>query len=366
MSILIALGEKSAENYASLLVDKLENIDPELCIYSICGNLIEKKTKKIADYRDISVIGFKEAMSIVGKALKLLKQVKRFILDNNIDLIVLIDFPEFNIKLARFAKKHNVKVVYYINPKVWAWRSYRMHALFKYSDAIIPILPFEKSFFSIKGMDKNKIFYFGHPIIDLLHNKVGTHKKQNLILIMPGSRKIEIENNAPVMFEAAKKINDNFSGFEFVWVLPDEFDSEYATDILKGFEFISIKRNVYDLMDSAYFGILKSGTTTLEAAIFALPMVVVYKLSKISYFLGKILINNVRFISLPNIISGKMIVKELIEDSANADTIYDEFVRIHSNKTLYNNIKNDLMNIAYSLGEYPVTDKIAKKIYSMV
>jgi len=366
MSILISLGEKSAENYASLLVDKLKNIDTELHIYSICGNLIEKKTEKIADYRDISVIGFKEALSIAGKALKLLKQVKRFILDNSINLIVLIDFPEFNMKLARFAKKHNVKVVYYINPKVWAWRSYRMHALFKYSDAVMPILPFERSFFSIKGMNKNRIFYFGHPMVDLLHNKVGTHKKQNLILIMPGSRKIEIENNAPDMFKAAKKINDNFSGFKFVWILPDEFDSEYAFDKLKGFEFISIKHNVYDLMDKAYFGILKSGTTTLEATMFALPMVVVYKLSKISFFVGKILINNVKFISLPNIISGKMIVKEFIENDANADTIYDEFVRIHSDKTVYNNMKKDLMNVSHSLGEYPVTDKIAKKIYSYI
>ena len=366
MSILISLGEKSAENYASLLIDKLKNIDSKLYIYSICGSLIEKKTEKIADYRDISVIGFKEALSIAGRALKLLKQTKSFILKNNIKLIILIDFPEFNMKLARFAKKHNITVVYYINPKVWAWRSYRMHALFKYSDAVIPILPFEKTFFSIKGMDRDKIFYFGHPMTDLLHNKVGTHKKQKLILIMPGSRKIEIENNADVMFKAASKIHSNFSGFEFAWVLPDEFDDEYVSEKLNGFEFISIKRGVYELMDKAYFGILKSGTTTLEAAMFALPMVVVYKLSKISYFLGKILINNVRFISLPNIISGKMIVKELIEDRADENAIYNEFVRIHSDEAIYNNMKNDLMGVAHSLGEYPVTDKIAKKIYSMI
>ena len=367
MNVLVVTGERSAENYASLLVDELAALDKTLNFFSVCSNVLSKKTDKIADYREISIIGIKEALGVVNKALKLLNTVKQSIIKNDIKTVVLIDFPEFNMRLAKFAKKSGIKVIYYISPQVWAWREYRIKALFKYSDLVIPILPFEKTFFNIKGADKKKLSYFGHPLVDLLHDKIGKHtEKEKIILIMPGSRKTEIAHNGNVMFEAAKTLRKTMSNFRFIWALPDNIEKEYAEDMLSGFEFIEIERDSHSLMDRAYFGILKSGTTTLEAAMFGLPMVVVYNLSKGSYSLGKLIIRGVKYISLPNLIAGESIVKELIGSRANGENIADECLRVCEDETVYNAMKEKLKGISGVLGEYPVTKKIAEQIYSMI
>lgn len=366
MNALIVTGEKSAENYASILIDEFKKLDKNINFFSVSSDILESKTQKIADYRSISIIGLKEAFLVAGKAFGLLRKIKSFIGKNDIDVVILIDFPEFNMRIAKFAYKLGKKVVYYISPQVWAWRKYRVKNLFLYSTLVVPILPFEKTFFSLNGVDKNKIAYMGHPIVDLLHDKIGIHKKENIILIMPGSRKSEIDYNCKTMFEAAKIIKDRYGYFRFVWVLPKDFDKEYANKMLQGFEFIEVENDAYALMDKAYFGILKSGTTTLEAALFGLPMVVVYKLSKISYIIGKLIINGVNYISLPNLIYGKMVVKEFIEDDATAENIADEFFKIHTNPDLYNKMHNELSGMINILGEYPVTEKIVKKVYSIV
>ncbi len=367
MNVLIVTGEKSSENYASLLVDALLSIDKNIKLYSLCSNILNKKTVKIGDYRDISTIGVKEAAGIVGKAVKLLSKVKTSMVENNVDMVILMDFPEFNMRMAKFAHKLGIKVVYYISPQVWAWREYRTKALFKYSDLVIPILPFEKTFFNLRGIEKSKVSYFGHPLVDLLHNKLNKDvKTENRILIMPGSRKTEIEHNAEVMLQSAKLLKENLRNFEFVWALPDNISFEYAKQFLEGFDFIKIERDSHSLMQSSYFGILKSGTTTLEAAMLGLPMVVVYRISKTSYSLGKLLIRGVKYISLPNLIAGDKIVEELVGSNITSEQIAVKCLDVCKNKDRYEKLKERLKGIACVLGEYPVTPKIAQKIYSII
>lgn len=366
MNILIVTGERSAENYASVLVDELFRIDKDVKIFSICSDILDKKTEKIADYRDISVIGIKEALSVVNKALRLLKLTKKAITDNRIDTVVLMDFPEFNMRIAKFANSLGKKVVYYISPQVWAWRGYRIKALFKYSDFVIPILPFEKTFFNVKGVDKNKLAYFGHPLVDLLHGKIDDgRKREKIVLIMPGSRKTEIEYNYRAMFEAANILKDKMKGFEFIWALPKNINFDYAKRLLYEFDFIKVENDSHILMKRARLGILKSGTTTLEATMFGLPMVVVYKLSTLSYIFGKLLIKNIKHISLPNIIAGREIVKELIEHEATSENIVQECLKLYNNPVFYEDVRSQLRSVSCVLGEYPVTKKIAQKIYSL-
>ncbi len=367
MNVLIVTGEKSAENYALLLVNRLLSIDKSLEFHSVCSTILDKKTKKIADYRDISIIGIKEATGIIRKAIKMLKTVKTFITENNVELVILMDFPEFNMQIAKFAHKRGIKVVYYISPQVWAWREYRTKKLFEYSNLVIPILPFEKTFFNIKNVEKDKIAYCGHPLVDLLHDKlVKTPKKEKIILIMPGSRKTEIEHNFKIMFETAKLLKNSLDNFEFIWALPDNMEMDYAKRFLKGFDFIKITYNSHSLMQKAYFGILKSGTTTLEAAMLGLPMVVIYKLTKTSYSLGKLLIKGIKYISLPNLILGENVVKEFVGYGFKAENIASECLRICQDSNTYEKLSSKLKGIACILGEYPVTEKIADKIYSVI
>ncbi len=367
MNILIVTGERSAENYASLLVDEIGIIDSSAKFFSVCSDILNKKTKKVADFRDISVIGAKEAFKIANKAYLLLKKIKEEIKNKNIDLVILMDFPEFNMKIMKFAKKLDKKVVYYISPQVWAWRSYRIKALFEYTDLVIPILPFEKTFFKVRHIDKKKIAYCGHPLVDLLHDKMKDNpKRENIILIMPGSRKSEMEYNCKTMFDAGRLIKNSISSFRFVWVVPEYMDNEFINKQLEDFEFIETAYDAHSLMRKAYFGILKSGTTTLEAAMLNLPMVVSYKISKMSYYVGKALIRGINYISLPNLIYGDQVVKELIEDKATPEAIFEQFSLLHNNSYLYNDMIKKLKKISFSLGDYPVTRKIAQSIYGIV
>lgn len=363
MNALIVTGEKSAENYAYLLINELKQLG-HFSFFSICSTMLEKESEKIADYRDISIIGTKEALPILKKAIKTLKDTKRTIKEKEIELIILMDFPDFNMRVAKFAKKLGKKVVYYITPQVWAWRKYRIKQLAKYTDLIIPILPFERFFFKLHNL--NKVFYFGHPLVDILHNKIGIHKKENIILLMPGSRKSEIEYNYKTLFEAAKVINDRTKEFEFVWIYPKHLPDHIPNKLTEEYRFIKVKHETYEYMDKAFFGILKSGTTTLEAAMFGLPMVVVYKMSPTSYRMGKLLIKNIKHISLPNLISGEEIVRELIQNKATPENIANEFFRIYQDDSLYEDMKSKLRGLNNILGEYPVTRKIAEKIVSVL
>ncbi len=363
MNTLIVTGERSAENYASLLIDELKKRG-NFKFFSICSTLLEEKTEKIADFRDISIIGAKEALPILKKAIKTLNETKRTIREKEIDLVILLDFPEFNLKIAKFAKKLGKKVVYYITPQVWAWRKYRIKQLDKYTDLIIPILPFERFFFKINNLDK--VVYLGHPLVDILHDKIGKHKKENIILLMPGSRKSEIELNSKIIFKAAETIKSSVEGFRFVWIYPKHLPNELKEKLLEDYDFIEVEHDPYEYMDKAFFGILKSGTTTLEASLFGLPMVVVYRVSPTTYRMGKILIKNIRFISLPNLIAGEEIVKELIQNEATEEKIADEFFRIYKNTALYESIRSKLKGLRNILGEYPVTEKIAERIVSIL
>ena len=363
MNVLIVTGEKSAENYASLLIDEFNRLG-DFSFFTISSTLLENKSKKIADYRDISIIGAREALPILKKALTILKETKKIIREQNIELIVLMDFPDFNMKIARFSKRLGKRVVYYITPQVWAWRKYRISQLEKYTDMIIPILPFERFFFKLHRLDK--VFYFGHPIIDILHSKIGVHKKENIILLMPGSRKSEIDFNAKVMFDAAKLIKENVKDFRFVWVYPEHLTEEFSQIYLEKYPFIELKHNPHEWMDNAFFGIVKSGTTTLEAALFGLPMVVVYRMSPTSFRLGKILIKNIKHISLPNLIAGEEIVKELIQKEANPENIAKEFFKVYQDEHRYSEMRENLKGLKNILGEYPITKKIAEKIVSVL
>ncbi len=362
MNILIVTGERSAENYASLLVDELARLNKQYSFYSISSDILSKKTHKIGDYREISVIGIKEAFSITGKALRLLNETKRNITKLNIQAVILLDFPEFNMRISKFARKKNIKVIYYISPQVWAWREYRIKALFEHSDLIIPILPFEKTFFSIKAPDAHKVAYFGHPLVDLIQPP-GQAAREKTILIMPGSRISEIRHNAPHMIEAARIINSRTNGYSFVWGIAPHIDISVAKNLLKGNTFIEINSDAKRLMATSRLGILKSGTTTLEAALYNLPMVVVYRLSRLSLLLGRILIKHIKHISLPNLIAGREIVPELIGKKATKETIAEEAIDILLNNDRYSIMSRALREVASVLGEPPVTKKIAEKIH---
>jgi len=270
------------------------------------------------------------------------------------------------MRLARLAYSAGKKVIYYISPQVWAWRSYRTRSLFEYSHLVVPILPFERLFFSVRGVEKNRIAYFGHPLVDLLHNRIGKHKKENVFLLMPGSRVSEIEHNAEEMLKASEQIASKLNGVSFVWALAPHLPEELILDYLERYPFVKVVRDSHSWMDRSLMGILKSGTTTLEAAIFNLPMVVVYRLSRLSLGLGRLLIKNIKHISLPNLIAGASVVPELIGGAANAQSIADACLELYNNPERIKKQREALRGVVSVLGEYPVSEKIARRMYEVL
>ncbi len=366
MKLFLSVGEKSAEKYAYLLTLELKKLHNDIEILSFGSDLLATQSKKIADYKDISVIGFKEALNILPKAIKVLNTIKKAIVDNSIEALILMDFPDFNLQLAKFGKKHGKKVIYYITPQVWAWRKSRIKQLFFYADLIIPILPFERLFFnsqSIKyNLDSSKVQYFGHPIVDILHTHLEEKTDcENTILILPGSRLSELNFHTKIFFDAANLLKKDFNDYKFV-VCIQEQHMDYMRQFIKDYPFIEIDTDTYTLMKKSKLAIAKSGTVTLEAALFVLPMVVSYRLSNLSYVVGKTLIHGVNYIALPNVIYGKSIVPELIQFRATPNNIYEQAKSILDNSQYRLQIKQQLMQVRYALGQYPITQKIAKAI----
>jgi len=370
MKLFLSVGERSAEKYAYLLAQELKNTQSNIKILSFGSSLLAAYSEKIADYQDISVIGFKEALNVIPKAAKILNIIKKTILKRNVDALILMDFPDFNFQLAKFAKKYGKKVIYYITPQVWAWRKTRIKQLFKYTDLIIPILPFERTFFSIQAAKysykPSKIAYFGHPILDVLHKDLEEESKtEKIVLILPGSRLSELNFHTKVFLEAAYLLKEDFNDYRFVVATQEHF-LDYFKQFIKTYPFIEISTDTYGLMKKSTLAIAKSGTVTLEAALFGLPSVVVYKLSNLSYIVGKALIHGVDSIALPNIIHGENIIPELIQYNATAQNIYKQAKSMLSNTYYRLQIKRELSQIQYALGQYPITPKIAKAILNFL
>ncbi len=368
MNVLLIVGEKSAENYASLLVDSLKHIRPQWKFYSVCSTLLEEKTTKVLDYSSISVIGIREAFSVASRAFAFLKSVKECLVRCNIDLVILMDFPEFNLRVARFAHSLGIKVVYYTIPQIWAWREYRVRYLMDWCDLIVPILPFERVFLTTRGIDKEKVVYLGHPIMDVLESYIGKpNQREEIVLVMPGSRVSELERNAPIMMEAARRIKERYRSYRFVWILPETAEKSECVGVMKErYPFVEVEREPYGFMKRAMFGILKSGTTTLEAALLGLPMVVSYRVTNFSYMIGKLLVRDIGYISLPNLIAGRKIVKELIQNNSTPDNIEREFNAFRERKGIYGSMERNLEFLRYTLGEASVSMRVARLIASLL
>lgn len=369
MKILLSVGERSAERYAYFLSLELKKQKQDIELFSFGSDLLSTCTKRVADYKDISVIGFKEAINVLPKAIQILNSVKKAVLDNNIDTVVLLDFPDFNLRLAKFVHKLGKKVAYYITPQVWAWRFSRIKQLNEYADLIIPILPFEKTYFGYQfqklGFESSKVKYVGHPLVDIFHNIAqNLSKKEKLILILPGSRKKEIAYHAKIFLDVAKLLKNDYPQYSFVVGTPEQF-LNYYDELLVAYPFVEVQTDIYNLMSRAEMAITKSGTVTLEAVFFDLPIVVAYRLSFLSYLVGKVLIRGVNCISLPNIIFGGKFVPELIESKANVRNIYKEANVLIQSKAKQNLMREKFRFVKHSLGQYPVIPKIAKEILSL-
>jgi len=334
----IIAGEASGDLHGSNLIKELKIINPSSTFRCWGGDLMKSQCNKLVmHYDDFSYMGFLEVIVNAKKILSYISLCKKDIEEYNPDVIIYIDYPGFNMKIAEWAKRKNFINHFYISPKVWVWKEYRVKKIKKVIDKMYVILPFEEGFYLNKH--NYKVDFVGHPLLDAIDNQKEFNRQEFLaknklsskpvIALLPGSRNQEIIKLLPLMLDVVSNFND----YQIIIAgAPNKSINYYEKIILSNKESRSsikvICNQTYDILRISSAAIVTSGTATLETALFRVPQVVCYKTSVISYLIGRLLIHNLKFISLVNIILDKHVVKELIQNNCNKDNLVIELQKI--------------------------------------
>ena len=358
-TIMFSAGESSGDQHAANMFKELQIQLPNIKGLGMGGTKMQQVGVDIRfDSSGIAVIGLIEVIKHYGDIRKALKLMEKLLLTEKPDLLVCVDYKEFNLRLAGFAKKQGVKVLFYVSPQVWAWRPGRVVTYGKAIDMMAVIFPFETTYYEAKNVP---VQYVGHPSVDKVHpqlSKAEDMAKYSLstdnpvIGILPGSRINEIKRMLPLMLAAAEDLAQSHKGIQFVLPQADSISDTLLQGYLQtsSVDIKVIKNQPYDVIQCCDAIMTTSGTATLEIALLMIPMVIVYKLSVISYFLGKYLVHT-KFIGLPNIIAGKGIVKELIQHEVTRENLVAELNMILGNINYREEMLTNLATVKEKLGQ---------------
>ena len=363
MKYYIIAGEASGDLHGSNLIKELKKLDNSSHFRCWGGDLMSQECNYLVKhYKDYSHMGFFEVFINLKKILNNLSFCKKDIKKYNPDVIIYVDFPGFNLRIAKWAKKNKFKNHFYISPQIWAWKQNRIKTIRKVIDRMYVILPFEKKFYSSINFN---VHYVGHPLLDVIKtnkNETLDRGQEKIIALLPGSRDQEIKKILPEMINIIK----NFKNYSFyICAAPSQKRSTYLKYIKdKNIEKVKIVENqTYEILSKSSAALVTSGTATLETALFKIPQVVCYKSSWISIMIGKFLLRNLKYISLVNLILDKEVVKELIQENLNEKNLTSELKNILEGDHRINMLKsyNELID---KLGNKGASEKTALKIFN--
>ncbi len=357
--ILIIAGEASGDLHGANLVKELLRQDPSLRIFGVGSrNMREAGVTMLADASAISVVGATEVLTHIGAIYGVYAKLKRFLRQERPDLLILIDFPDFNLLVARTARKLGIPIAYYISPQVWAWRKGRARKIAKLVRAIMVIFPFEVDIYRREGAD---VRFVGHPLADVVSSSLSReearaalelHRDRKTVALLPGSRRKEISNLLPDMLAAAKLLQERFNDVQFVLPVASTLDPVFVKSYLaaSGVPVTLVDGRVYDVLRAADAAIVTSGTATLETGLMAVPMVIVYRISRISYAIGRMIID-VKNIGLVNIVAGMTVVPELIQDQVTPAAIAAAIGEVLADPGRAAAVRADLERVRGQLGQ---------------
>ena len=328
--IIIVAGEESGDMYASDIINKLSKKE-NLKFYGMGSNKMKKtKANLLVDSSDLAVIGFIEILKMYPKLLKALNVMKKSIETIKPDLLILIDYQEFNMKIAKYAKSKGIKVLFYISPQVWAWRENRIKNIKNCIDEMAVIFPFEEKYYNKLGVNAS---YVGHPLVENNFYKKKYAKNKNYIGFFPGSRLNEVKKHIPIIKDVINNIHSKNPNEKFIISCSGNIDKIIYKSYFSNKDYIKIiyNENIYETIDMCKVAVAASGTITLQIALKKVPMCVFYKLSNITYLIAKFLVKT-KFISLVNIILGKKVVNEFIQGSASPENITSEIEKLINNE----------------------------------
>ena len=366
MKYYIIAGEASGDLHASNLVAEIKKKDKKAEFRGCGGDLMKAQgVELLKHYRTMAYMGFVEVAVNLRKVLGNIAQCKKDIVDYHPDVVILVDYPGFNLRIADFAHENGFKVVYYISPQIWAWKRRRVHKIKKLVDKMLVILPFEEEFYRRYGVD---VTFVGNPLLDELA-KVGTGnrsiflrrnslgERREIIALLPGSRRQEVKRTLPVMI----KVASHFPDYQFVIAGISSLEKSLYKDIMGQSDVFFVENQTYELLQNSSAAMVTSGTATLETALFSIPEVVCYKATDFSYRLAKWMIK-VKFISLENLIMDREVVKELIQGDMNEDNLVKELDQLLHNGKRQRKLLEDYEELKDKLGNVGASEKAAEII----
>lgn len=362
MKYYIIAGEASGDLHGSNLIKALHAQDTQADVRCWGGDRMETAgATLVKHYRDLAFMGFVEVIKHLGTILDNIRFCKEDIRKFHPDVLVLIDYPGFNMRIAEWAKRESIKVVYYISPQVWAWKEGRVKKIKRDVDKMLVILPFEKSFYEKWNYP---VTYVGHPLVEVVQQEktqipLKPISEKPIVALLPGSRKQEIQIKLPEMLKMVKHFRD----YQFVIAQAPSMPDEVYTSLTGDESILLVKNDTYNLLKQAKAALVTSGTATLETALFGVPQIVCYKGNPVSYWLAKKLIK-VKYISLVNLIMDRQVVVELIQHNLNEEKLKIHLGKLLNDQSYREKMLQDYQALWHLLGEKNASSLAAQEIIS--
>lgn len=354
MKYYLIAGEASGDLHGSNLLKAIHQLDSDAQSRGWGGDKMQTHGMQLVKhYRDLAFMGFAEVVKNLPTILRNISFAKSDIAAFQPDVLILIDYPGFNIRIAEWAHQKGIRVVYYISPQIWAWKETRVHKIKRSVDKMLVILPFEKEFYAKYNFP---VEFVGHPLLDAI-SETTSHAEDNILALLPGSRKQEIATMLPIMLQAASRFKD----YKIIIACAPSIEMDFYTKIIGGANADFFNEGTHALLRKSTAALVTSGTATLETALFNVPQVVCYKGSFISYQIAKRLIT-IKYISLVNLILDKLAVKELIQSEMNADGIASELKKILPGGLNRNQMLSDYSQLKQLLGQGGASARAAQII----
>jgi len=372
--VMILAGETSGDAHAAEMIEQIRQLNPDIRISGMGSREMKKAGAEVFfDSSVIAVMGLVEVLKHWGDIKRAMKIVKRQLEETRPDLLVLVDYPEFNLKMARYAQELGTKVLFYISPQIWAWRPKRINKIGRLVDHMAVIFKFEKAYYERANIP---VSFVGHPLVgkvistrskDETRRHLGLESNIPVVGLFPGSRNSEIDRLLPLMLETAQQMTRTNPRLAFVLPVAAALDFEAIKRqcAQSNTNILVTRDDIYNLITCCDSIISCSGTVTLEIALLGVPMCIVYKMSSLSYHILRHLIK-IPHVGLVNIVAGKSVVREFLQAEASVENVSEEMFRIINDQTYRQGIRSDLLIVRENLGEGDGSGKMARLVLSML
>ena len=372
MRVMIIAGEASGDLHGAGVVRELKALSPECEIFGIGGDKMQAAGMGLIYHvRELSVMGFWEVLQHLPLLRSVEKTLETLLKARRPDVLVLIDYPGFNLRFARFARRQKIKILYYISPQVWAWNRRRVRTMKGLIDKMLVVFPFEEEIYREEGID---VEFVGHPLLEVLDHepqgrrefcrRYGFDEQKPILGLFPGSRRQELERIFPAMLGAARILHRD-RGVQIAVGVASVLEMDYVKAFLRDdFPVQLVQHATYDVMKNADLAIVTSGTATLETAYFQTPMIVVYRTSILTYLVGRLLIR-IKNIGLVNIVAGQQIVPEILQGQVTPEKLAAESAKLLDDRSMREKIAGNLAAVKEKLGSAGASARVARTILSL-